>query len=505
MKKLGQHLIQIFLVLFSIIFTYIIGIVLFYKRRIFEIPVTPLVMILLTILLIGFLYFLYYALQKYSSKWNMKIVFTIFFIIFVIIQSIVAYQLAVNPAWDFGTVFKAAIDDVNHVLPISQNEYFYQFQNNVALAYMLNYFFLIFKFFGCTNYLLAGVIFNIICIDIAIFFLYKMITLMFTKEKQLFFLLLLFTTLPFITLTPIFYTDTIALPFVTIPLFLLLYIMKHPDCSKKKEYLLYGLCGFIFGIGMQVKFTVVIVLIAFIGYRILSTDIRKKWKSFLILLLGILLVVLPVKLVSKRLFNQERLYQTQVPMTHWIMMGLHKDGDFSYEEYRTTFEAGDYDAKVHKNIGIIKKRVIDYISTGKFVPFYTKKLSIVWSDGSYYAPELVRIDPVRDSILHDFVLANGKHFVYFYSFSQMQHITMLVMILLSILCAKNWTVEQKNIRNFLLVIIFGLICFFLLWEVSPRYILHMLPVLIIASYIGMDSVFTFINQKLHSRIEVKNE
>lgn len=490
MKKYLQYFTNIILGLFVICFLFVIGCVLFY-------PQTIMVNFNVFVLLLGvlglFLVYLFLHSKLGKMKFSESKIFWILFVLFIIIQSFLAYQLTVEPSWDFGTVYQAVVDDINSVTKIYQNNYFYMFQNNVALAYMLKTFFLLFKFCGCTNYLLAGIIFNIICIDVTVFVLYRTLHLIFPKINKTFFLFLLLFTLPFITYAPIFYTDTISMPFLVIPLYCFIYFITQP-CNDKKSKIIAGICGVFLGVGLQVKFTIVILLIAFFAYFFLQEEWKKKWSLWLILGLSLLAVVIPTKLISNRLFDSQRLEQTKVPITHWIMMGLKDHGQFNYEDYATTFEAGAMEAKKNTNIKIIKERFSNLVKKHQVFKFYAGKVSYLWCDGTYYAAELLRISK-RKTFFQEVFLMNGKYYSGFSYLSQIQHILTLFMVFCSVLFSKYLTENEKKIRNLCLIAILGVFFFFIIWEASHRYLLHMLPILLISSFIGMEAIFRFFSEK----------
>lgn len=507
MQKLGSKLMTVFLAIFSIVFTYILGSVIFYNQSRFSTNIPMFVVIIGVLFVIILLYIIYHLLEKWNMKERTKYIYWGMFIIFIIIQSVIAYYLAVQPGWDFEFVYQAAIDDIKGITKIYQNHYFYMYQNNVALVYILKFFFQICKCFGYTNYLFAGIFLNMICIDLSIYFIYKIIDILWSKRSNILLFLLLLTTLPFLTMVPIFYTDTIVLPFITIPLYIYIYMIKNKDIEKKKKYIMYIVSGLLLGIGCQIKFTIIILLIAYLVYLFVSTNIMKLWKEISVLFISILLVFIPVTLVRNRIFDQNIIDNVKVPLTHWIMMGLNNEGSFNYEDNRITNEAGNYKEKKQTNIKHIKSRLKTHIKNGTLLQFYTKKMSFLWSDGTYYAPAIL-IPPVHKNVLHDIVISNTPYFDWFYILSQIQHILMMVMILLSIGCTHYLKDEQKEIRNFLCITIFGTILFFLLWEVSSRYLVHMLPVLIVTSYIGMMGCFSYIDEKIFpiiQKIKQKNK
>lgn len=491
MEKYRERLTTFVLLLFAIFFVFVIGCVLAY-------PQSSMVHFSVFSLLLGLILFfsiscgLYLFFKRIDFK---RIpIFPILFVLFIIIQCFVAYHIAVSPTWDFGAVYQAVVDDIHSVTKLYHNHYFYMFPNNIMLAYILKGFFLPFHMIGFHDYVLIGVFFNIICIDISIFFLYKIVRLIFPKMKPVFFYLALLFFLPFITYAPIFYTDTVILPFLTIPLYCFISFIICSEMNRK-SLVLAILSGILLGIGLQVKFTIIILLIAFCSFFILQEDWKSKWKMVLFVFLGVIIVTIPIKFVFRHLFDQDVMEKSKVPITHWIMMGLQGHGEFNYKDYSVTFEAGDLEAKKDANMKIIKKRIDNMVKRHNILSFYAGKISFLWSDGTYYAPELLR-ESLHKNWFQKFFLTNGKYYSIFSYLSQIQHLFMLIMILCSLLFSKYLDSTERKIRNFLLITVLGVILFFIIWEVSSRYLYHMLPVLLIASFLGCEAVFRFIFQSL---------
>ena len=120
-----------------------------------------------------------------------------------------------------------------------------------------------------------------------------------------------------------------------------------------------------------------------------------------------------------------------------------------------------------------------------------------WGDGTYYAPEKLRRSPVREGIQHQFVLQNGKYsYVYMY-YSQIQHISLLIFMIISMIInyrnRKEFNDILKDKVNLIITLsIFGLLIFLIIWETRSRYIVNFIPIMVFAKFYGIDKLYDYI-------------
>ena len=211
-----------------------------------------------------FLFILWKLLLRRIS--NSKKFYIISSIIFIILQLLFAFIFAVRPSWDFGAVNDSVFWDLDNNLKIADNVYFYRYSNNVGMFLLLKTIYLPFFLCGANHFILLGIglLFNILFIDLGIFYLYRVLNLFFSKEQTKYFFLISLLYLPFITYVPIFYTDTYSLPFAIMSIYyLFVYLYKN---NRKLNLIL---CGLFLGIGCFIKFSLFIVFIAIILFLIL--------------------------------------------------------------------------------------------------------------------------------------------------------------------------------------------------------------------------------------------
>ena len=451
-----------------------------------------------SILIIGIiLYFGFIILTKYLfSKIKLKsdLIFVCFFIIYVILQITVISFLKIKPSWDYGIVFNAVIKNLKGTLSLNQFYYLYQFQNNVGYAYLLKLMLTPFYLIGVKSLLSVAMIINAIFIDVAIIFIYKIIKLLFEEKQRIVFILLTFLCYPLLFYIPITYTDTFSLPLVSIAMYIILYILKKKDFSSMKAKTLFFLLGLVIAAGMQLKLTIVILLIAFIITLVLFYNFKEYIKLIPLVIVGIIIIFVPVKLYTNSAFDKDGLKAQSVPPTHWIMMGLTNHGNYNDTEYQNTFTAGNYNAKKKYNIKVIKARLSSLAKDNKLIVFYSGKISFLMGDGTLYVPGLL-CDAKQNNVYSKFVIGTGKHYGLFAYISQIKHYFMLLIIfLIPFLDIKDKS-GNKSIKYFLLVSLIGVFMFFMMWEVSSRYLFHLIPLFFTTYFYGLSLIFNKISFK----------
>jgi len=482
-NKLVSWMINLFYLIMFLFFLYILGNVIFNNPR--TIPkVAPLVLLGSSILYILFVFALYKLINKYLKK-SPLIVGLIFFVLF-IIQLIFAYYFVVEPSWDFGSVFQGAILDITNILDINQNDYFYRYTNNFGLAIFLKIYFIIFYKLGFEHYVFLGIVLNIICIDLSIIYLYKIFKNFFDEKQSTLFLILTVIFTPFITYVPIFYTDTISLPFGIAGIY---YLLRYNE-KEKWQYLL--ISGLLLGIGCCIKFTIIIVLIGMIVYLLLTKNqkkLLKLGKEVVILTVALLIPFMSLNSYMNHSLSQEKLEKESFPVTHWFMMGLHGVGSFDNTDVEYTSSYKSAEDKKEANIEKIKERLNGHIKNKTFGSFYTGKIVFTWGDGTFLAPEKLRRLPKKDDQIREYIVTTESHKNNGYLlFAQTQWVLTIVFMLIGIMFRKNLTPTQKKLHLLLSIIVFGVLLFFILWESRSRYIVNFLPIILLLGYLGVSSI-----------------
>lgn len=133
---------------------------------------------------------------------------------------------------------------------------------------------------------------------------------------------------------------------------------------------------------------------------------------------------------------------------------------------------------------MIKKEISEYDSS-TFVKHITNKLKYAWSDGTYFAPEKLRREPVKENFMHELVLATGKYNKFYKYIPQIMHFSMLIYTLIYLI----YIIKNNNFKTndvILYILIFGFIVFFMIWENRSRYIITVVPMIMILKQKGIE-------------------
>lgn len=187
-----------------------------------------------------------------------------------------------------------------------------------------------------------------------------------------------------------------------------------------------------------------------------------------------------------------------LPATHWIMMGLKGPvGQFNQEDVlfseNIKLKYGKEKVK-EENIRVIKERLKDYGING-YIEFLNDKISFTWGDGTYYSVNKLERSLEKNNNIQEYVIGS-KNTLFIY-ISQISHITILVMILISAIGSFK---KPASFERSMQIGIFGVFLFLVIWEARSRYLLCYLPILIVTAFYGMNYLFKFIDNIVKEKI-----
>ena len=497
-EKISNIAVKIFYIVFSIILAFTVYNCIFNNANIF-IEYNVIIICIGVILLSAILLCIYNIFNK--KKFKSKIFVISCMTILIIVQLIFAYFFAVKPSWDFGAVYDSAVSSVNNQLSIFDNEYFYKYTNNIPLAIVLK---VVYEFFNIINiykFNVIGILLNIVLIDIGVFFTYLIAKEIFNEKKAMFVLTLLCLMTPIITYVPIYYTDTVSIPFLVTAIYC---IIKANNVNKNKNKIfLFSLAGILLCIGTMIKITVCIFLVAYIIGLILYSKniIKQKYNLVMVVIFGILYILQGIYINGN--FDREKLDEIKFPYTHWLMIGAQGNGGYNHDDVKYTETFKTEKEKVNANIDMIKTRIYDLYKSNRLIEFYTNKLVVTWGDGTYFAPEKLSRDPVNSTRLQEYVLADGKYKQYYLYFSQIMQITILLFILISLI-RDIYSKENDMYRFSLSLAMFGIMLFLMIWETRSRYIVNYIPIFILLTTYGIDCIYNIRYKVILNKVSITN-
>mgnify|MGYP004616481239 CR=1 FL=1 len=439
-------------------------------------------LLIFTLIYIMLNVFIYGIINKIKIR---RYMFILLFITILILQIITAEKFKVIPTWDFGIVFDEAIITS---IKIKNIDYFCTYPNNIPIMYILKIIFKFSTFVNIKNKIDVGIITNIIAIDISIIILVLIIKEIKNKKTAFFSLLLVFMTPVIYLAVPIFYTDTLSMPFPIMLIYFYIKFKREGNVNKKVIYSI--LLGLVTVLGINIKITVGITFIAIIIYELVAYKEKSKIEILYILLSIITILVLiffEMIFFRFKFMDVEKLKNDRLPVTHFIMMSLGNNGGYSGNDVKFTKSFSNEREKVEANIAELKIRWQKYNRLDKLYEYVKKRNKKIWNDGTYYMPVLLNMSQVKSGKVQDFIYKDNDFYVLI---SQIQR---QMFFILTICVIVNYKKSKDNNINIILeASIFGLVIFFSFWEVNSRYLINYVPIFNLIEINGIEILYIFI-------------
>lgn len=417
----------------------------------------------------------------YTDQYSIVTIVIISILIQTILQIYIGYEMAITPSSDRNIIFKQASEiALHHTFKTSNkyNFYFLRYPNNQILLLLETIWFMLLKKIRFIHFLYGNMILNILAINFSIILCIVLVNRKYGKRAAIFFQMMAFLFVPFYTYIPFVYTDTLVLPVISGLLLCYQFVEENFDKRKIKFYLCLFLMGILTWIGFELKPTVAIITMACAIHMILIKN-RKKGiiaTMVVILLFGTCNTIFKVTMDKIAVIDQTDYDKENFPYTHWIMMGLHKKGNYNLADRKYTSSFKTKKEKEEGNIRKIKERLENYGVFGLLLHQYIKIVS-TWSNGKYDMEFHLQRQPVRKSWLQSVFFKNGKFYPLYNGYCTLYHWTLLLLIGISIIYGfiKG---ETGSVTMWQLALL-GLFLFLSLWETKARYVMHFVPVMLL--------------------------
>ncbi|MEA3319908.1 MAG: hypothetical protein U9Q88_07750 [Bacillota bacterium] len=385
-----------------------------------------------------------------------------------ILQLIVVKLFAVKPSWDFGALVNGA------KLYLETGEvfnYFSTYPNNIFLFCILV---VIGKVF--TPDLSVYILFNIFTIIASQYLIFCIASKVAGRSVGFISLSVSVLFFPYIFFSPVVYTDTISLIFLLFPLYLML--DKNGELKTRLPNIL--LASFIFSLGMLLKGSLIIFIIAFSITLLLY---MKGWKKTYIILPFIMLFIVKTvfntSIYQLDILDKEQQIQTSFPVSHWLVMaqnseslGKYSAGDVEWTQELLTTHPREEVSDIH--FEELQHRFQEKGLLGN-LSFNLEKITHTWTDGTYYSLNKIKRNPLEPTNITS--LLDYKSGDILQGFARVQHLILFIGLLLAFPLIK----DRKAFVTFCMLSIIGYFFFFLLWETRSRYLVSVTPLVILLS------------------------
>ncbi|MDE6852646.1 MAG: glycosyltransferase family 39 protein [Lachnospiraceae bacterium] len=482
MNKWKRITYQIFAWIFFCAFLLVFGKVLFGDVIHYNNTIT-----LLLYLLIGFglVVLVYNLLNKYSKKIKQyyKIILAVFLVIYGIIILVNGFLLRFTPAFDMDAIYGGARQWVQQGSFPDYYDYFGYFPNNLGSMTVLHFVFSIASIFGISDFFAVGIVFNTLLLVTTIGVVSLTCKKLRDEVAGVMALVFFVLCVPFLFMGAAFYTDSLSLLFPA--LFYYLYLHFKEQKTWKKRIIFAVAMAAALTVGMLIKFTVLIILVAVVIDALLTLH----WKEVCLFAGSSLLVafvafsIMNAYIYSAHL-DKDTCKQLKTPYLHWVMMGMQNNGYYSPEDYEFTrsLEAEERNAAC---LSKIKERIDDMKFSGLTELFMNKSI-VCFGDGTFALSDFLDDTPDKEHWLHKYILYAGeKYGTYRHFTTGMLLVVYLFMLLGGIQCLREKEMKQNCILAPRLACL-GILAFLLLWETSGRYFTNFIPFMLICAVLSLE-------------------
>lgn len=431
------------------------------------------------------------------TKKECNIILIIACFVILILQLYFAYNIYFLSGWDVGVMRASSIGLGNNEL-LNTNfgfySYYAQYPNNIFLTFIFT---LIYKFVtlvGINHFDFIMVLFSTVAVNISIFFIAKCAQLLLKNRHLCIFTIIVYVIYiafsPWITIP---YSDTYATMFTTGALFF--YLNKN----SMNRYIAWFLIFVGSLIGYLIKPTCIIILIAIVlielwKFLFIENKLKIKKISIIPSILMALIVFMGINIFSMNSLGYEKNKDTEIPMTHFLMMGMNSEskGVYNQDDVNFTNSHVGKDNKVKANLNVVKNRLLDYGVSG-YLNLLGNKLLTNYNDGTFawgveggfYSTIFEQKNRVMSPVLREICYNDGKYYDYYATYQQCIWITILVLVLCSI---KKIAIDRNDGLYAVVLTVIGITLFLLLFEARARYLYLYSPYFIILATVGLNTL-----------------
>jgi 4-amino-4-deoxy-L-arabinose transferase-like glycosyltransferase len=310
----------------------------------------------------------------------------------------------------------------------------------------------------------------------------------------------------FYVYTPIYYTDTLSMPFTVLCVYFAITALEHSRKNAHKfnvkMLISTALSAVFLTIGYSIKGSVIVLLPALLIFFLLTGIVETRHKKILLSVLRFKKRLIKTALVKKlqmcavlavvfvgvnilvgtlmaipHIYTDDSRYEYEFPKIHWVMMGMQGNGGYSDNDYHLTFSSGNKDEKTTADKTVLKQRIKDYKPQDFITLIFFRKATRTWCDGTYF-------------INHNYLSNNFINSDIFKYSANVLNYALLIMLVRSFwLGARNGAMNgarknpsPKNYLPYTLlfrIILCGIFLLLLAWETRSRYLINFTPFLLL--------------------------
>lgn len=417
----------------------------------------------------------------------------------IVVMAYVAWNLRANmdSAWDYGAILKDAIQLVkNNGL---ESQYYYaRYPNNLLLLFILEKFFKIITLMepdiSATALQSCSIILSCTLTQLSIGLIYITMNRLWGRKKASLLGIVLLVASPLYLYATFAYTDTFSLPLIAGQIY---FYSRFKTEEGKKKWISLIIAAVLGAFGFKLKMTVAFVLIAIVIDIFIQGNIKNFVRSLVLICLTTISIIFLLNsvLLKQYKFIPELKERYQFPYEHWVMMSLNVGGGYHQEDVNYTMSFDSYDERRQADIDKIRERIENMGIMGTVRHIFCDKTVRTWSMGSMAGDDYLSRSPTYKNPLQSVLCLNGKYHNIYYVYMQIYHLLMLFWILYYLFC--NIRLREDGVINVMVTTVWGLAVFLCIWECNSRYLVQMLPLMVVIMVSGIYRFLEKNKERIH--------
>ena len=394
---------------------------------------------------------------------------------------VAGYWLQTDPIFDVYALFQGAVELSEAGQLTEQMAYFCQFPNNLGGTLLLSLVFRLARAVGIADLAAVAVVFNCLLLTAAAGLTYLCARRLWGVRLAMTALLCFLFGAVFYLSAPIYYTDTLSLCFPILGFYC--YLRAKTARTRGGRAAALALTGLVLAAGFWVKGSVAVLLVAILLDLLLTLPLRRfALPGFAAVLVFLSCLFLQGR-VADALLDAQLREQKEIPVQHWIMMGLTGVGAYNADDYDFTLSFPTLEERKTADTQRLLARLRAF-TPASAAQFFATKTVYSFGSGLCGTDTMLDDNPLRPNWAHAYCLRSGAHFADLAAFAQGQY---FAVFLLALAAAVGALLHRSSARRLLTPALacFGLLLFLSFWEASSRYIFNFAPLLLLCAAGGL--------------------
>lgn len=392
---------------------------------------------------------------------------------------------------DLDVVWQSLPDFLDSVFLERYNVYYLECNNNLGLALLLAGFFRVLAPFGIAPGTPAGmaaaILLNCLALWLTVVLILRAARLLTGRRAGEFCALgLCLIYLPFYLWAPVFYSDTLVMPFLMGTLVLFLQFRKAD--SVRTRLALAAAMGVLTFFGFAVKGSLAVLLVALPIQLFLEQvgGLRAAARTAAVLLITFVLVFAGYRTWQHHAVLDYTEYETYgFPIELWFTYGSHGVGDYDPEDFDACIRMPTLTQRREVLTQRLRQNYSSY-TLPELARFMTRKAVVTWGDGKFDADQFTAT-PQRANWSARFLLRGQPGYMPMTYVCQALHNLLLGLVVFSGLLPLLRGDRPGGLAPVQLTL-FGVMLFLSLWETKARYALHVAPCLVLCGAVMLTTL-----------------